>query len=74
MTTAVFVLSKNNVPNCQAGNAHASPTQVPGCVSTKGVACLFFLRVCVYSHCKQCYSATYLWRLNICHMEHLVAV
>lgn len=35
MTTAVFVLSKNNVPNCQLDNAHATQTQVPGALSPR---------------------------------------
>lgn len=48
MTTAVFVLSKNNVPNRQAGNAHASPTRVPGCASTEGGTCISVC-VCVQS-------------------------
>lgn len=33
MTTAVFVLSKNNVLNCQLDNVHATQTQVPGALS-----------------------------------------
>lgn len=59
MTTAVFILSKNNVLNCQLDNVHATQTQVPGVLSHTVHALSGSI------HCKPCYSTPHLCLLSV---------